>query len=177
MQPYVGEIRMFAGSFAPRDWMLCQGQRLPVSEYETLFAVIGTTYGGDGQSTFNLPDLQGRAPMQMGTGGGGTYIIGENGGVENVNLTISQIPAHNHLVQVATKAGDLRKPASAVLSTEDETVPNRAPVYAPYAGNNLIQLNKQTVSMAGASQPHSNMQASLAINFIISLWGIFPSQN
>src|SRR5512138_3168989 len=97
-QPYVGEVKMFAGNFAPAGWMFCEGQLLPISEYETLFILIGTTYGGDGQSTFALPDLRGRLPLHNGTDSGGmTYVIGEAGGVESVTLTTNQIPAHNHI--------------------------------------------------------------------------------
>src|SRR3954454_15017263 len=95
-QPYVGEIRMFGGNFAPNGWMFCNGQPLPISENDVLFQLIGTTYGGDGQETFNLPDLRARVPMHMGTGGGSTYQIGETGGVESVTLTTQQIPLHNH---------------------------------------------------------------------------------
>jgi len=176
-QPYVGEIRMFAGNFAPNGWMLCQGQLVPIAENEVLFQLIGTTYGGDGQETFALPDLQSRVPIHMGTGGGGTYIEGENGGVESVTLTISQIPIHNHAVQVATGPANQNLPANSVLSTEAESVLNRAPVYAAYAASNQVQLAAQTVGVAGGNQPHSNIQPILAINFIISLYGIFPQHN
>lgn len=177
-QPYIGEIRMFAGNFAPAGWMLCQGQTLAIAEYDTLFNLIGTTYGGDGQSTFNLPDLQSRVPIHMGTGGGGTYIQGEAAGTESVTLTTSQIPIHNHTVQVATSGGNQNKPASnSVLSTEAEGVTNRAPVYAAYTGTNLVQLAAQTVGMDGGNQPHSNIQPILAINFIISLFGVYPQQS
>jgi microcystin-dependent protein len=177
MQPYVGEIRMFGGNFAPNGWMLCQGQSLPISEYEVLFNLIGTMYGGDGQSTFNLPDLQSRVPIHMGTGGGGTYVQGEAAGVESVTLTTNQIPSHNHAVQVATGGGNQNVPAgNSILSTEAESVANRAPVYAAYAPINQVQLAAQTVGFSGGSQPHSNIQPILAINFIISLFGIFPTQ-
>lgn len=177
-QPYVGEIRMFAGNFAPVGWMLCQGQPLAISEYETLFQLIGTTYGGDGQANFNLPNLQSRVPIHMGNGGGSTYTLGQSGGVENVTLTTSQIPNHNHSVQVATAGANQNVPANnSVLSTETEGVANRAPVYAAYDGTKQVQLAAQTVGLAGGNQPHNNIQPILAINFIISLFGIFPSQN
>jgi microcystin-dependent protein len=176
-QPYVGEIRMFAGNFAPAGWMLCAGQLLPISENEVLFQLIGTTYGGDGQETFGLPNLQSRVPIHMGTSAGITYQQGEAAGVEDVTLTTNQIPSHNHAVQVATSAGDRNTPAAdTIVSTEGESVTNRAPVYAAYANVNQIQLAGQTVGSAGSSQPHSNIQPILAINFIISLFGIFPSQ-
>jgi microcystin-dependent protein len=177
-ESYVGEIRMFGGNFAPNGWMLCQGQMLAISEYETLFNLIGTTYGGDGQSTFGLPDLQSRVPIHMGTGGGGTYIQGQPGGVESVTLILNQIPVHNHAVQVATAGGNQNVPAAnSILSTEAESVANRAPVYLAYAATNQVQLAAQTVGSTGGNQPHSNIQPILAINFIISLYGIYPTQN
>ena len=177
-QPYVGEIRMFGGNFAPNGWMLCQGQSLAISEYETLFNLIGTMYGGDGQSTFRLPDLQSRVPIHMGSGGGGTYVQGEAAGVENVTLTPNQIPVHNHAVQVATGGANQNVPAAnSVLSTEAESVANRAPVYAAYVAANQVQLAAQTVGLTGGNQPHNNIQPVLAINFIISLYGIYPTQN
>jgi microcystin-dependent protein len=177
-QPYVGEIRMFGGNFEPNGWKFCQGQMLQISEHEVLFNLIGTMYGGDGQSTFGLPDLQSRVPIHMGTGGGGTYIQGEPGGVESVTLTVNQIPIHNHAVQVATGPANQNVPAtSSILSTEAESVANRAPVYAAYAAANQVQLAAQTVGNAGGNQPHSNIQPILAINFIISLFGIYPTQN
>ena len=177
-QPYVGEIRMFGGNFAPNGWMLCQGQLLAISEYEVLFNLIGTMYGGDGQSTFQLPDLQSRVPIHMGTGGGGTYIQGQAAGVENVTLTVTQIPSHNHAVQVATGPANQNVPATnSILSTEAESVANRAQVYLAYAATNQVQLAAQTVGPAGGNQPHSNIQPILAINFIISLYGIYPTQN
>ena len=176
-QPYIGEIRMFGGNFAPQGWMLCQGQLLPISENEPLFQLLGTTYGGDGQDTFALPNLQSRVPIHQGTNAGITYELGEAAGVEDVTLTINQIPSHNHAVQVATSAGDRNTPAvDTVVSTEGESVASRAPVYAAYANVNQITLAGQTVGSAGGSQPHSNIQPILAINFIISLFGVFPSQ-
>ncbi len=114
-QPYIGEIRMFAGNFAPAGWMLCAGQTLPISEYEVLFQLIGTTYGGDGQETFNLPDLRGRVPIHMGTGPDGTtYQQGEMGGVEEVTLTVQQIPNHNHALLASTAEGTQNSPADAL---------------------------------------------------------------
>jgi microcystin-dependent protein len=176
--PYVGEIRMFAGNFAPAGWMLCQGQLLPISENETLFQLLGTTYGGDGQDTFALPNLQSRVPIHQGTLSGSSYVLGEAAGVEDITLTVSQIPSHNHAVQVATSAADRNTPAGdTIVSTEAESVASRAPVYAAYANVNQIQMAAQTVGSAGGSQPHTNIQPILAINFIISLFGIFPSQS
>src|SRR5215831_18455610 len=111
-QPYVGEIRMFAGNFAPAGWMFCEGQLLPISEYETLFNLIGTTYGGDGQSTFALPDLRGRLPMHFGNG----FTLAETGGVESVTLTVQQIPAHSHPVLATNNIGNATAPQGKVLA-------------------------------------------------------------
>ena len=177
-QPFVGEIRMFGGNFAPAGWAMCNGQLMPISENDVLFSLIGTTYGGDGQSTFALPNLQSRVPNHMGTGGGASYVIGEAAGVETVTLTTQQIPSHNHPVQVSTQPGNASAPAANVtLSTEAEGVAGRAPVYAAYTAANNTNLAAQTVALSGGNQPHSNIQPVLAITFIISLYGIYPQQS
>jgi microcystin-dependent protein len=169
-QPYVGEIRMFAGNFAPNGWMLCEGQALPISENETLFQLIGTTYGGDGQETFNLPNLASRVPIHQGTGPDGTtYQMGEMAGVEQVTLTVQQIPIHTHALLASTDAGNAVGPESNVLANPFNTFP-----YFPSAGS--LPLNTQSLTPVGGSQPHENLQPYLCINFIISLFGIFPSQ-
>lgn len=164
-QPYVGEIRMFAGNFAPAGWMFCEGQLLPISENETLFQLIGTTYGGDGESTFALPDLRGRIPIHQGNG----FILAETGGVEEVTLTVSQIPAHSHPMLASTNIAQDTNPNSkvpgqtssgALLYIQDTTDSNMSP---------------QAVSSVGGSQPHTNFQPYLCVDFIISLFGIFPS--
>lgn len=165
-QPYVGEIRMFAGNFAPAGWLFCDGSILPISENETLFQLIGTMYGGDGESTFALPDMQGRIPVHFGK----EYVQAEMGGTESVTLTVNQIPAHNHML-----------------------LANNSVANTPNIGNNLLGLSSQvnmffgdptSVNMAanaispdGGSQPHDNMMPFLCINYIISLFGIFPSPN
>jgi microcystin-dependent protein len=170
--PYVGEIRMFAGSFAPQGWMTCDGQLLPISEYDTLFNLIGTTYGGDGQSTFALPNLAARAPLHMGTGSTGTtYTIGESDGTSSVTLTTNQIPSHNHPLN-ATSSGQQQAPSSSTMPADAS--PANAHVYGPF-GAAPTQLAAATIGNAGGSQPHDNMQPYLAITFIISLFGIFPS--
>jgi len=168
-QPYVGEIRMFAGNFAPAGWMFCEGQLLPISEFETLFNLIGTTYGGDGQSTFALPDLRGRLPIHFGNG----FTLAETGGVEEVTLTVSQIPAHSHPLLASINAGSSLSPQAQVLAT----------VASSQSGSNLynataptLALNPGSVSSTGGSQPHTNFQPYLCVDFIISLFGIFPSQ-
>ena len=164
-QPYVGEIRIFAGNFAPAGWMFCEGQLLPISEYETLFNLIGTTYGGDGQSTFALPDLRGRIPLHFGNG----FVLAETGGVETVTLTVSQIPAHNHPF--------LATGNNATTTNAKGDVAATTPNYTPYiAANANTPFNTQSVSSTGGSQPHNNFQPYLCLDFIISLFGIFPSQ-
>ncbi|GGJ45041.1 phage tail protein [Deinococcus roseus] len=169
-QPYVGEIRMFAGNFAPAGWAFCNGATLPISENETLFQLIGTTYGGDGEETFNLPDLQGRLPVHMGTGTTGTtYTIGENGGVENVTLTTGQIPNHNHAFLVSTGPGNSADPTNQVFGQAG----SGADIY--YEDAAVAALSGNSIQPAGGSQPHENMQPFLCISFIISLYGIFPS--
>jgi microcystin-dependent protein len=169
-EPYVGEIRMFAGNFAPAGWMLCQGQTLPISENEVLFQLIGTTYGGDGQETFNLPDLQGRVPLHMGTGTDGiNYQIGEKAGVETVTLTTQQIPSHTHTMIATTEIGTQNTPAGNMLAQCSGTK-----AYTAAAAG--AALNGQSVTSVGGSQPHENLQPYLVINFIISLFGVFPTQ-
>lgn len=174
MTAYVGEIRMFAGNFPPNGWAFCQGQTLSIAENEVLFQLIGTTYGGDGQSTFNLPNLASRIPIHMGTGPDGTtYQIGEMAGTEQETLSTNQIPAHNHPLIASTSASTL-SPANALLTVPTSTQQG----IEPY--NNAVApatpLHPSTVLPAGGSQPHENTQPFLCINFIISLFGIFPSQ-
>jgi microcystin-dependent protein len=163
-QPYVGEIRMFAGNFAPAGWMFCEGQLLPISENETLFQLIGTTYGGDGESTFALPDLRGRIPIHQGNG----FILAETGGVEEVTLTTNQIPAHSHPMLAAAVTGDQITPGGNLASSSFNVTPyiNDVP-----NGN----FNAGAVLPVGGSQPHTNFQPYLCVDFIISLFGIFPS--
>ena len=165
-QPYVGEIRIFAGNFAPAGWMFCDGAILPISENDTLFNLIGTTYGGDGQSTFALPDLRGRIPLHQGNG----FILAETGGTETITLTVSQIPAHTHPFLAS---GDLGSSPDAVGAV---TAQSRT------AGVDFYLEDVPTVSMApgaigpvGGSQPHSNLQPYLGLNFIISLFGLYPN--
>jgi microcystin-dependent protein len=164
-QPYVGEIRMFAGNFAPAGWMFCEGQLLPISEFETLFNLIGTTYGGDGQSTFQLPDLRGRVPIHFGNG----FTLAETGGVETVTLTINQIPSHNHALLASQDTANTLNPAGNVLATTETITPYIS--VAPTA-----PLSPVSVASVGGSQPHDNFQPYLCVDFIISLFGIFPSQ-
>jgi len=170
-EPYVGEIRMFAGNFAPAGWMLCQGQLLPISENETLFNLIGTTYGGDGQSTFALPNMQGRFPIHFGTGGGSTYQLAEEAGTETVTLTVNQIPAHNHPVTATSTNGGQATPVNNIFAA----VQSGNQMYNDQAPNGTM--NAAAVNPDGGSQPHENVSPYLCVNFIISLFGVFPTQS
>ena len=162
-QPYVGEIRRFAGNFAPAGWMFCNGQTLPISENETLFQLIGTTYGGDGQSTFRLPNLQSRVPVHQGSGG----ILAEQYGTESVTLTTNQIPAHAHPQLGSSQSSNQNSPAGNIMATTTVDIYVPGGPFVPFAAN--------AVGPVGGSQPHNNVQPSLCINFIISLFGIFPN--
>ncbi|MDQ6481325.1 tail fiber protein [Dyadobacter sp. LHD-138] len=164
-QPYVGEIRMFAGNFAPAGWNFCEGQLLPISENETLFQLIGTTYGGDGESTFAMPDLRGRIPIHQGNG----FILAETGGAEEITLTVQQIPGHNHPLMASTNIANTAQPANAVLGTASSV---SMYISEPPAG---APMNVASIAPTGGSQPHTNFQPYLCVNFIISLFGIFPS--
>jgi microcystin-dependent protein len=166
--PFIGEIRMFAGNFAPAGWAFCDGQEIPISENDALFTLIGTTFGGDGESTFALPDLQGRVPIHQGTGPGlAAYAIGESAGVEDVTLTTQQIPNHAHAWQASTGQGASNTPANNVTGSP--------PVMKLYRiGAPSDPMSPTIIQPAGGSQPHENMQPYLTINFIISLFGEFP---
>jgi len=168
-QPYVGEIRLFAGNFAPEGWMVCDGALLPISQFDVLFVLIGTTYGGDGQSTFALPDLRGRAIVHQGGG----FVIGQPGGAESVTLTGPQISGHTHTVLATTAAATASTPGPGVMLA---AAPSSALIYDT-ATTNLVPMSPQAIGAAGGNQPHENRQPYLAINYIISLFGIFPSQN
>jgi microcystin-dependent protein len=169
--PYVGEIRIFAGNFPPAGWAFCNGAPMPISENDVLFTLIGTTYGGDGQETFNLPDLQGRVPLHMGTALGTTYVIGERFGVETVTLTTQQMPVHNHPLVASNVQGTQQQPANNTTAQS-------------HTGTTFLYIENQTptdamaaaVGPVGGSQPHENLMPYLAMYFIISLFGIFPSQ-
>ncbi len=165
-QPYVGEIRMFGGNFAPAGWMFCEGQLLPISENETLFNLIGTTYGGDGQQTFGLPDLRGRLPVHQGSG----VTLAQTGGVETVTLTTQTIPTHSHPLLAANAIGNSSNPQADVLAESSV-----ASFY--HSGSASTAMDGRSVGLDGGSQPHTNLQPFLCVDFIISLFGIFPSQN
>jgi len=163
-QPYIGEIRMFAGNFAPAGWMICEGQILPISENETLFNLIGTTYGGDGQSTFGLPDLRGRVPIHQGN----VFVIGEQGGVEDVTLTVNQIPVHSHVLFASGDLGNQLTTTGNLLSNSQGAIPYIEDV-------TTLNMSSSAITPVGGSQPHTNFQPYLCVNFIISVFGIFPT--
>lgn len=166
MEPFIGQIQAFGFNFAPRGWALCNGQLLPIAQYSALFSLLGTTYGGDGRTTFGLPDLRGRAPMHFGNGPGLTSRqLGQRGGAESVTLTTAQLPSHNHNLQ------------SAPEGNTDEPVDN----YIAGAGLNSFSTEASTTSKAttnsGGNLAHENMQPYLTINYCIALFGIFPSRS
>jgi len=164
-QPYVGEIRLVGFNFAPVGWFLCQGQTLAISQYDVLFNLLGTTYGGDGQTTFQLPNLSSRTPVH--TGSVNNYVLGQTGGVESVTITPSQFPDHSHLIVVQGTAGDVPSPVGGVLAG------STAGQYAPGAG----AASGPILSSVGSGLPHNNLQPLLCLNYIIAWAGIFPSQS
>lgn len=170
-EPFIAEIRIFAGNFAPRGWAFCDGQLLPVSQNTALFSLIGTTYGGDGRSTTALPDLQGSAPMHPGRGPGLTSRrLGQRGGVEIVTLSEAQMPNHTHTLQGAVARSGTGNPTGNVYNRSVG-----APAY--HSTTNLVAMAKETVLSSGGSQTHNNMQPFLAMNFIIALVGLYPSRS
>jgi len=170
--PYIGENRMFGGSFAPAGWSFCEGQLMPISQNDALFTLIGTTYGGDGQETFGIPNLSGRVPMHSGQGPGITqnYQLGENAGVESVTLTTQQIPIHTHAVVGTNAIGSEANAANNFLASSSSIN-----VYGVYNPTNAFA--NTAITPVGGSQPHENMMQYLCVSFIISLFGIYPSQS
>lgn len=168
-ESYIGEIRMFGGNFAPEGWAFCDGRLLPIAGNEALFSLIGTTYGGDGQTTFALPDLRGRAPMDMGQGRGLTpRAIGELAGAETATLNADRMPAHNHAVAAASSKGTVVSPENAIwAATSDDTKYSN--------GNPGTTMAANALGSTGGARPHENMQPFQVISFIISLSGIYPS--
>jgi microcystin-dependent protein len=165
-EPYIGEIRLVGFNFAPEGWFLCQGQTLPISEYETLFNLIGTTYGGDGQTTFLLPNLSGRTPVHIGGSDG--YVLGQIGGAENVGLTTANLPSHTHPIVAQGAAGNVPSPANALLagSAADQ-----------YTQTPSITSSAMTLTSTGGGQTHNNLQPTLCLSYIIAWAGVFPSQS
>jgi microcystin-dependent protein len=160
---YIGEIRIMSFGYAPKFWALCNGQVLPINQNQALFSILGTTYGGNGQTTFALPNIQARVPMHLGSG----HTQGEAAGLSSVTVTTATMPTHTHVVHASTTNGDTNSPQGHVLAA--------GPIYAgPTA---LAAINPATVANSGGSQPHENMQPYLCLNFCICLQGIFPSRN
>lgn len=168
-EPYLGEIRMFAGNYAPVGWALCNGQLLNIADNQALYSLLDTTYGGDGVSTFALPDLQGRIPIHPSP----SYALGAKGGTETVQLTISQMPTHTHTPTATTSTGSILNPNGAVWAVNPiASLTN----YSNGVGKTPIQMNTQTVASVGGNQPHENMMPSLTVSFIIALQGLYPTQ-
>jgi len=178
MDQYIGEIRMVGFNFAPLGWALCNGQTLQIAQYQALYAVLGTAFGGNGTTTFNLPDLQGRVPIHQGNGAGlGPYVIGHNGGMENVMLQSDQMPMHNHLVGVNNQPGGNPDPTNGILAEGNNGA--RPPVLAHNytAAAATGTLAPTAIAASGGNLPHTNIQPYLTVNFIIALVGIFPSRS
>lgn len=168
-EPYIGEIRMVGFNFAPQGWAFCNGQLLPIAQYEALFTLIGTTYGGDGQTTFALPNLQSRIPFHQGSGAGNTLVLGQMAGSESVTLTGNQIPGHTHTLAANSAAGTQAAPTGGYWADSS--------LDAYSTGATAHSMNPAAIGNAGGSQPHDNMPPFTVVNFVISLFGIFPSQN
>lgn len=172
MNPYLGEIRIFGGNFAPKGWALCNGQLLSISSNTALFSILGTTYGGDGVRNFALPNLQSRVPIHWGHGSGlSQYIPGQSAGVENVTLTQPQMPQHNHTMGTLSAPGTASRPNTQLLAQ-----PTAGNAYGPVPSDGST-LNQAAISSAGGNQPHANLQPYLVMNFIIALQGIFPPRS
>ena len=175
-QPYVGEIRAFGFNFAPSSWAFCNGQPLPISQYQVLFTIIGTTYGGNGQTTFNTPSFQGRAPIHQGQGTGlSNYVVGQSSGTADVTLLTTQIPQHNHNVtSVETTVAAQRSTTPGPTFFPGPSAPASGYIAT---GTPNVAFSPKTIGFTGSSLPHSNQQPLLALNFCIALFGIFPTRN
>lgn len=178
-EAYLGEIRTFAFNFAPAGWLMCNGQTLAISSYTAVFALLGTTYGGNGTSTFQLPNLQSRVGIHQGTGAGlSTYVLGQASGVENVALLINNMPQHNHLIATSASQGTSSTPGGNVPGAATYAVGlQKQPVLSYATSSDGSTLAASAVSISGGSVPHSNIQPYLCLNFCIAMQGIFPSRN
>ena len=176
-EPYIGEIRVFAGKFVPDGWAFCNGQLLPIAQNTALFSILGTAYGGDGKTTFALPNLMGRAPVHQGTGSGLTpRSVGDEFGVDTVTLTTSTMPTHTHYARAATGQGSTEDPTGNVFA-ESPPLVRHGPQTAMYSPTPNASLTGQALSSTGQNQPHNNMQPYLGLNFMIALQGVFPSRS
>lgn len=169
-EAFLGEIRMMAFSFPPKNWVLCNGQTMPINQNQALFSLLGITYGGNGQTTFALPDLRGRVPLHFG---GADYALGIRGGTEIVTVTSAQLPAHNHALNVAVPTGN----SNNIGGGNKMLAADPAAIYGPGVGNTPVQLNGGTIDFAGSGQPHENRQPFTVVNFCICTAGIFPSRS
>jgi len=171
--PFVGEIRMFAGNFAPRGWALCDGQLLPISQNDALFSLLGTTYGGDGRTTFGLPDMRGRLAVHQGQGPGlSMHRLGAKYGSEKVTLNVNEMPNHSHELMASTQASDSANPANDVMGSHADG----DMVYAPVSAD-IGNLSSTAIDIAGGSQSHTNLMPALCINYIIAMFGIYPPRH
>ena len=178
-QPFIGQVIRVGFTFAPVGWMRCEGQLLPIAQYDALYALIGTTYGGDGQTTFGLPDLRGRVPISYGQAPGtSNYVIGQAAGTQNVTLTGQQMPQHQHFANSAGSAGSIPKPGpGALLANEGPQGITQVFTYAPFDAANQTALSGSSIAPNNGGQPHENRQPLLAIRFVIAVEGIFPARN
>jgi len=169
-EPFVGEIRMFAGNFAPRGWAFCDGQLLAINQNDALFSLFGTIYGGDGRTTFGLPDLRGRVPVHAGSGPGlSTVNIGHKGGVENETLTVAQLPSHSHTAQGQSASAGSTRPAGSGVARPDRNLYRDS--------GTAVAMNAAAVTSVGGSRSHTNLQPFLCVHFIVALFGIYPSRH
>jgi len=169
IDPFIGEIIMFGGNYAPRGWALCDGQHLSTSEHSALFSILGATYGGDGRTTFGLPDMRGRVPLHAGHGPGlSAYNLGQSHGEEHVTLNVIQIPAHSHQPRASDVQADKQLPGGSVMADDG----NEVPIYSNSPNTKMMETTK-----TGGGQPHNNIQPYQAVNFIIALEGMYPSRN
>ena len=177
-QPYLGDVRMFGGNFAPRLWAYCDGRLLSIAQNTALYSLLGTTSGGDGVSTFALPDVRGRVPVGQGQGPGlSNYAMGEMAGTEQVTLLLSNLPPHNHSLNATQENATTSTVGATTLLgtvTTDKGVPH---LYLPLSGNAATPLSSAAVGMSGNTQPHNNMMPTLTLNFVLALQGIYPSRN
>lgn len=180
MQGILGEIRLFAGTFSPRSWAYCHGQLLPISQFDALFSLIGTTYGGDGRTTFALPDMQGRVLTGAGhLTGGSNYTMGQKGGTEQVTLTTNQIPHHNHLFEASKSQGTTTNPTNAVYAAPHDQTSNNQEIIMYLDDtpdpDTLLPFKEDALDNTGGNLPHDNRQPYLSLNYIICMYGIYPS--
>jgi microcystin-dependent protein len=177
-EPYLGQVCSFGFTFAPINWALCQGQLLSIGQNDALFALLGTTYGGDGQSTFGLPNLQGRVPINQGQGSSlSPYVLGQQSGSESITLTSLQLPIHNHLVATSNTPGTTNVPSTGTFLSDEGPGTPAVTTYTPGTPPTQTALAGTTISPSGSSLPHENRQPFLAVNFCIALAGIFPPQS